>query len=106
MVTPPGISFSYVCAHVRSFCFLSTPFHNSSTTAAATTTTSLSGFAVAIQTLDVSIAYACWAAIGTMVVSVAGMVWLEEPLYPAKLMCLVLIVMGVVGLELLPPPPN
>ena len=61
---------------------------------------------MAIQTLDVSIAYACWAAIGTMVVSVAGMVWLEEPLYPAKLMCLVLIVMGVVGLELLPPPPN
>jgi small multidrug resistance pump len=61
---------------------------------------SLSGFALALKSIDVSIAYAVWAATGTAIVSIAGVVFFGERLDLAKIICISMIVLGVVGLEL------
>ncbi|OEU13416.1 Multi_Drug_Res-domain-containing protein [Fragilariopsis cylindrus CCMP1102] len=61
---------------------------------------SLSGFALALKSIDVSIAYAVWAALGTAIVSIAGIVLFGERFDSAKIICLAMIVLGVVGLEL------
>lgn len=54
----------------------------------------------AIQRIDISIAYAVWSALGTAVVASIGVVWFREPMTMWKGIFLVLIVMGVVGLNL------
>lgn len=55
---------------------------------------------LALKRLDVSLAYAVWAGAGTALVALLG-VWLfDEPMPPLKVISLVLIVAGVVGLNL------
>lgn len=61
---------------------------------------SLAGFAMALKSIDVSIAYAIWASVGTAIVSVSGVVFFGERLDLTKILCLTLILVGVVGLEL------
>mmetsp|Transcript_22008 Transcript_22008/g.44656 ORF Transcript_22008/g.44656 Transcript_22008/m.44656 type:complete len:204 (+) Transcript_22008:310-921(+) len=61
---------------------------------------SLSGFALALKAIDVSIAYAVWAAVGTAIVSIAGIVFFGERLDATKIACISMIIIGVVGLEL------
>ncbi|VEU42799.1 unnamed protein product [Pseudo-nitzschia multistriata] len=61
---------------------------------------SLGGFAVSLKSIDVSIAYAVWAAFGTAIISVAGVVFFGERLDATKIVCLFMIVLGVVGLEI------
>ena len=41
-----------------------------------------------------------WAALGTAIVSIAGIVLFGERFDSAKIICLAMIVLGVVGLEL------
>jgi multidrug transporter EmrE-like cation transporter len=41
-----------------------------------------------------------WASVGTAIVSIAGIVFFGERLDMAKIICLTLILLGVVGLEL------
>ena len=55
---------------------------------------------LALKKLDVSVAYAVWSAIGTAVIAGIGIVWFEEPLTVLKVVSLLLIVAGVVGLNL------
>ena len=55
---------------------------------------------LAIKKLDVSIAYAIWAGVGTALIAVIGLVAFDEKLTAIKVVCLVLIVLGVVGLNL------
>jgi small multidrug resistance pump len=61
---------------------------------------SVSGFAVALGQIEVGIAYACWAALGTAIVNTVAIVFFGEPVDAVKILCLFLIVAGVIGLNL------
>jgi len=58
------------------------------------------GFNMSLAKIDVSVAYALWSAVGTIVVTTAGVVWFGESVDAFKLACLALIIVGVVGLNL------
>lgn len=55
---------------------------------------------LALKTMDVSVAYAVWSGLGVAVIAAIGILWLGEPATAIKLVSLVLIVAGVVGLNL------
>lgn len=55
---------------------------------------------VVIRTVPVSVAYAIWAGAGTALVAVIGVTVLGESMSTVKVVSLVLIVIGVVGLNL------
>ena len=55
---------------------------------------------LAINRIDISIAYAIWSALGTAVVATIGIVWFGEAVTASKLFFLAVIVAGVVGLKL------
>lgn len=54
----------------------------------------------ALKTIDVSIAYAVWMALGTIIIAIIGMIWFHESLSPLKILALLLIITGVVLLNL------
>ncbi len=55
---------------------------------------------LALKTIDVSVAYAVWSAVGTACIAVIGALFFREPMSAARIACLFLIVVGVVGLQL------
>ncbi|GAP17065.1 DMT family transporter [Levilinea saccharolytica] len=59
---------------------------------------SLACDAVAVKKLDVSVAYAVWASVGTAMVTLIGIFLFKEPAHWLKFASLALIVLGVVGL--------
>lgn len=61
---------------------------------------SLAALALALKQIDVSIAYAIWAGVGTVLVAVVGILWFQEPVSLLKVGSILLIVAGVVGLHL------
>jgi quaternary ammonium compound-resistance protein SugE len=61
---------------------------------------SMGGLAYAMRTIPVGTGYAVWVGIGAVGTAVFGMVFLDEPATVARLLCLLLIVVGVVGLKL------
>lgn len=63
-------------------------------------TASFAGLAYALKSLPAGSAYAVWTGIGTALTAVIGMWWLGEPAGVLKIVSLVLIVAGVVGLNL------
>jgi small multidrug resistance pump len=58
------------------------------------------GLTIALKKIDVSIAYAIWAGIGTALIAVIGIVYFKESLTPVKVLSILLIIAGVVGLNL------
>jgi small multidrug resistance pump len=52
----------------------------------------------ALRTIDVSVAYAIWSALGLILVAAIGILVLHESASALKLASIVLIVVGVVGL--------
>jgi small multidrug resistance pump len=58
------------------------------------------GLTIALKKIDVSIAYAVWAGIGTALISCIGIFYFKEPLTLVKVLSICLIVVGVVGLNL------
>jgi small multidrug resistance pump len=50
--------------------------------------------------MDVSIAYAIWAGLGTALIATVGILWFEEPITALKIISLGLIIIGVIGLNL------
>jgi quaternary ammonium compound-resistance protein SugE len=56
--------------------------------------------AVAMRTIPVGTAYAIWVGIGAVGVAILGMVLLGESRDIMKIVCLLLIVAGIVGLKL------
>ena len=56
--------------------------------------------AVVVRTLPVSTAYAVWSGVGTAVVAVVGVLWLDEQLDWVSGFALALIIVGVVVLNL------
>ncbi|GAA2362516.1 DMT family transporter [Nonomuraea africana] len=55
----------------------------------------------ALRSLPMGTAYAVWVGLGAVGVAAAGIVALGESASPARLACLALIVLGVIGLRLL-----
>lgn len=61
---------------------------------------SLAGLAWAMKYLPVGTAYAVWTGIGTAMTAIIGIVWLHDGVSTLKIVSIVLIVAGVVGLNL------
>ncbi len=56
--------------------------------------------ALALRELEISLAYAVWAGVGTAAVAVIGMAALGESVNALKLASIALVIGGVVGLNL------
>ena len=56
--------------------------------------------AISLKTLDVSLAYAIWAALGTALIATLGIVYFGEPMSLWKAIFLTVIIVGVIGLHL------
>jgi small multidrug resistance pump len=61
---------------------------------------SFAAVALAIKQIEVSVAYAIWSGVGTALIAMIGILWFKETISPLKLVSLVLIVVGIVGLRL------
>lgn len=55
---------------------------------------------LAIQGIDISIVYAVWSGVGTVLVALMGVFVFDEVLSLRKIMSLGLVVMGVIGIHL------
>ena len=60
---------------------------------------SLSALTLALKRIDVSMAYAVWSGLGTALIATVGVLWLKEPLTALKIVSLMLIIIGVIGLH-------
>lgn len=56
--------------------------------------------AFALKKLDISYAYAVWAAVGTALIALVGFLYFQESFTLFKLISLLLIIAGVAGLHL------
>ena len=61
---------------------------------------SLFGLALALRTIEVGIAYAVWAGVGTVIVAVVGVAFFAESISFLKVVSIALVVAGVIGLHL------
>ena len=57
-------------------------------------------FSIALKKIEVSIAYAIWAGIGTAAIALIGILFFKESLTALKLLSIGLIIAGVIGLNL------
>ncbi|MBV5289201.1 MAG: quaternary ammonium compound efflux SMR transporter SugE [Pelodictyon phaeoclathratiforme] len=55
---------------------------------------------LAMKTIPVGTAYAVWTGIGATGVAIVGMLFLDEPRDIARILCLLLILSGVIGLKI------
>ncbi len=55
---------------------------------------------LALKKINVSVAYAIWSGIGTALIAMIGYFWFKEPMNALKIISLVFIILGVMGLEL------
>ena len=55
---------------------------------------------LALKRLDVSITYAVWSGVGTALIALIGIYYFKEPLTALKIISIVLIILGVIGLNL------
>ena|SRR5579859_7961128 len=55
--------------------------------------------ALVLRKMDTSVAYAIWASAGILIMALAGILWLHEPVSVIKVASMLLIVAGVIGLE-------
>ena len=54
----------------------------------------------ALKTIPMGNAYAAWTGIGAVGIAIIGMVWFGEPVNIIRITCIVLIVIGIVGLKM------
>jgi small multidrug resistance pump len=60
----------------------------------------LVGLALALRTIEVGVAYAVWAATGTMLVALIGIAAFGERITALKLISIFVVIAGVIGLRL------
>ncbi len=60
---------------------------------------SFAAFTFALKYLDVSLAYAVWAGLGVMLIAAVGILYFEEPVTALKIVSMLLVIGGVVGLS-------
>ena len=56
-------------------------------------------FSFALKRIDVSVGYAIWSAVGTAAITVIGVFYFREPMTALKFISIVLIIVGVIGLN-------
>jgi quaternary ammonium compound-resistance protein SugE len=56
---------------------------------------------LALRQLPVGTAYAAWTGIGAVGAAILGIVFFQEPVTAARVICIAFIVVGIVGLEFL-----
>jgi len=61
---------------------------------------SFSCLAMALRSIGLGTAYAIWSGIGTATIAAIGILWFKEPVSALRLVSLVLVIAGVVGLRL------
>ena len=61
---------------------------------------SLAVFIFALKRFDLSLAYAIWAGLGILFVAVIGILYFKEPVTALKITSIILIVLGVTGLNI------
>ncbi len=70
---------------------------------AAALAASMALLGLALRTLPLGTAYAVWTGIGTIGTAILGILLFREPATVARLMCISLIVIGIVGLKFVSP---
>lgn len=55
---------------------------------------------LAAKSLPIGTAYAVWTGIGALGTVICGMILFGDPVTPARILCLVLILSGIIGLKL------
>jgi len=61
---------------------------------------SLIALTFALKKFDMSMAYAIWAGVGTALITIIGIYFFKEPTSIVKIVSIILIIVGVVGLHL------
>ncbi len=61
---------------------------------------SFTALTLSLRDIDLSVAYALWAGLGTALIAIIGVVYFKEPATILKIISVALIVAGVVGLNL------
>ncbi|MBL1198262.1 MAG: DMT family transporter [Nostoc sp. ZfuVER08] len=54
---------------------------------------------LALKKLEVSVAYSVWAGLGTITVAMIGIIWFRESATLSKLISIVLIIIGLIGIN-------
>ncbi len=54
----------------------------------------------AIKTLPIGTSYAVWTGIGAVGIAIVGMCWFNEPATLTRVFCILLIIVGIIGLQL------
>lgn len=54
----------------------------------------------ALRTMEVSVAYAIWSGLGTALIALIGFYWFREAMTPVKIISMLLIIIGIFGLNL------
>lgn len=60
---------------------------------------SLAALTIALKKLDLSLAYTVWAGLGTSLIAIVSVLWFNEPVNLLKVISLVLVILGIVGLK-------
>jgi small multidrug resistance pump len=60
---------------------------------------SFTAFVFALKRIDLSIAYATWGGLGVLFIGVVGILYFKEPVSALKVVSILLIIGGVVGLH-------
>jgi small multidrug resistance pump len=53
-----------------------------------------------IRRMDLSLVYAVWSGLGTAAIALIGMIWFHEPANAIRIVSILLIIFGVVGLNI------
>ncbi|VTS05533.1 DMT family transporter [Tuwongella immobilis] len=54
---------------------------------------------LAMRTLEIGFAYAVWSGVGTALIATVGILYFREPATTLKILSIVLIILGVIGLK-------
>ena len=54
---------------------------------------------IAVKKIDMSVSYAIWSGVGTALIAIIGIGFFKEPITALKVVSLLLIVVGVFGLN-------
>ncbi len=61
---------------------------------------SFAALTFALKKIDLSVTYAIWSGVGTAIIATIGVIWFKEPVTAFKVASIVLIIVGVIGLNL------
>ena len=64
---------------------------------------SFGALTMCLKGMEVSVAYAVWSGLGTLMIAIIGYLYFKEPLTALKICSILLIIVGVIGLNLATP---